>query len=207
MTHVAIYHMNVIIESVVICVIIMNEYVVIFICDGALPVETRQAGGVPGPLPRRSPPQTTMKGGHPTPAQEARHQGRWVKKKRYRFRRSMEDMSSESQSKAKSLKILQWNAEGIFRKKTQLAQRLKMEDIDIACIQETHLNVGSRFSIRGYETHRMDREDQHKGGILILTKNNIIAKEFKIDTDKNSEIHGITFKVNEKNSKSVSVSQ
>ena len=99
--------------------------------DGALPVETRQAGGVPGPLPRRSPPKTTMKGGHPTPT---RHHGRWVKKKRYRFRRSMGDMSRDSQPTEKSLKILQWNAEGIFRKKTQLAQRLKMEDIDIACI-------------------------------------------------------------------------
>ena len=30
--------------------------------DGALPVETRQAGSVPGPLPRRGPPSTTVCG-------------------------------------------------------------------------------------------------------------------------------------------------
>ena len=36
------------------------------------------------------------------------------------------------------LKIMQWNAE-VIRKKTELEHILKKENIDICCIQETHL--------------------------------------------------------------------
>ena len=37
------------------------------------------------------------------------------------------------------LKIMQWNAEGVIRKKTELEHILKKESIDICCIEETHL--------------------------------------------------------------------
>ena len=59
----------------------------------------------------------------------------------------------------KHLKILQWNAEGILNKKMSLNERLKKEDIDIACIQETHLKDALRLNIRGYEVIRTDRKD------------------------------------------------
>ena len=38
--------------------------------DGALPVESRRAGGVPGPVPQRGPPQAA--GGHHVPMRGAR---------------------------------------------------------------------------------------------------------------------------------------
>ena len=60
----------------------------------------------------------------------------------------------------------------------------------MACIQETHLNPNHIFSIRGYQTFRMDREGRHKGGVLILVKNDITSKDFKINTGQRSEIHG-----------------
>ena len=40
----------------------------------------------------------------------------------------------------------------------------------MCCIQETHLNSNHRFSIRGYETFRRDRESGPKGRLLILVK-------------------------------------
>ena len=36
----------------------------------------------------------------------------------------------------------------------------------------------------------MDREGRQKGGVLILVKNDIPAKDLKIDTGQQSEIHG-----------------
>ena len=89
---------------------------------------------------------------------------------------------------------MQWNAEGIFPKKMPLAQRLKSENIDIACIQETHLTEDRRFTIRGHETHSMPRKHRTKGGVMILTRNDITAEEFQVNTNEQSEIHGIKLK-------------
>ena len=47
-------------------------------------------------------------------------------------------------------KIMQWNADGVIRKKTELEHILKKENIDICCIQETHLQKDKRFRVRGY---------------------------------------------------------
>ena len=89
------------------------------------------------------------------------------------------------------LNILQWNAEGVMNKKRDLAERMEKEKIDIACVQETHLNVSHRFQVRGYQTFRVDREGRHKGGVLILVRNSIPAQEFKIDTNQQAEIQGM----------------
>ena len=81
--------------------------------------------------------------------------------------------------------ILQWNAEGLQHKKCALAKLLEGEKIDIACIQETHLNENIRCSIRGYQTFRKDRKG-HKGGVIIFIRNDIAANE--IATDESLEI-------------------
>ena len=65
----------------------------------------------------------------------------------------------------------------------------------MACIQETHLNSNHRFTIRGYQTFRMNREGRHKGGVLILVKNSIAATELKLDTNKEAEIHRVKITV------------
>ena len=65
------------------------------------------------------------------------------------------------------LKIMQWNAEGVIRKKTEIEHILKKENIDICCIQETHLQKDKRFRVRGYQCFRTDREgDKRKGGVF-----------------------------------------
>ena len=52
------------------------------------------------------------------------------------------------------LRILQWNAEGVRHKKTELHNFLKTNCINICCTQESHLNSSHGFSARGYETYR-----------------------------------------------------
>jgi ribonuclease HI len=179
--------------------------------DGALPVETRRAGRVPGPLPRYGPrdhegppqvtrvhlrPQVHLGGQAPVPVQ-----ARIRRRQRGRYPGN----SGQHEERPRPLNILQWNAEGIMNKKGLLRNRLIEEDIDIACIQETHLNPNNMFSIRGYQpAFRVDREGRHNRGILILVKNNIPAREVKVDTadppgsdNRQAEIHGVVVTVGE----------
>ena len=169
--------------------------------SGALPVETRQAGGVPGPQPRRGPTHTTMQGGHPCPT-KARNRGPRVK-----HRSTGTQEMKEVEKSPQLINILQWNAEGIFGKKDPLKARLDNDKIAIACIQETHLNEDKRFGIRGYQTFRMDRKG-HKGGVIILVKNDIPAKEIQVKTERpegsdnvQAEIHGVNITLNQTNIK------
>ena len=68
--------------------------------------------------------------------------------------------------------------------------------IDIACVQETHLSEKNRFTIRGYQSIRMDRAVGPKGGVTILVKNDLQAVEITKDTGGNAEIHGIRLALN-----------
>ena len=86
----------------------------------------------------------------------------------------------------------------MMKKKLGLAERLHKENIDIACLQETHLNVNHRFLVRGYETFRLDREDRHKGGVLILVRTTIIAQELRVNTNQLAEIIGIDIKLHDR---------
>ena len=136
----------------------------------ALPVRSRQAGRVPGLMPRGGPTHAT--GGHPAPQCGARPR----KRRAYATGQRLPN----SDNNTRPLNILQWNAEGVYQKKISLTERLHGDKIDVACIQETHLNPNHRFSIRGYQTFRMDSEGRHKGGVLILVKNDIPAKDLKL---------------------------
>ena len=140
---------------------------------GANPVKSHQAVIVPGPLPRGGPPMTT--GGHlPLCC--------GVKAQRSRLR--------AIDQTPRTLNILQWNAEGVYNKKASLTQRLHKDRIDVACIQETHLNANHKFSVRGYQATRFDREG-HKGGVLILTRNTIPCSEVSVISDNQTEIIGV----------------
>ena len=120
---------------------------------GANLMESRQAEIVPGPTPQRGPPNTT--GGHLPLCCGVKAQGNRV--------RTIDQTP-------RTLNILQWNAKGVQNKKVSLTNRLPQDKIDVACIQEIHLNAHHRFSIRGYQVMRYDREG-HKGGVLILIRN------------------------------------
>ena len=70
---------------------------------------------------------------------------------------------------------MHWNAESVQNKKTELEHFLKDQDISICCIQETHLQNGKLFKVRGYQCFRSDRTGKSKGGVLTLVRNNINA--------------------------------
>ena len=55
-----------------------------------------------------------------------------------------------------------------MRKKTELEHRMNKDNIDICCIQETHLQKDKTFKVRGYQ-------DKGKGGIITLIISNINA--------------------------------
>ena len=94
------------------------------------------------------------------------------------------------------LKIMQWNAEGLTPKKEALANFLFENNIDICCVQETHLQKGKSFKIRGYQCIRNDRDGRRKGGILTLVRNNIPATELQRGTGEAEFLH---LKVSTKN--------
>ena len=135
---------------------------------GADPVDCHQAGAAPGPKPRRDPPHATE--------DSSAHRNTRVK---------------QSNATGNPLIVTQWNAEGLQRKKEALQAFIKTTKADIICIQETHLNENMRFSIRGFESFRMDRKG-HKGGILTLIRNTIPS----IETSRNSnEAEHLTVKL------------
>ena len=85
------------------------------------------------------------------------------------------------------LKIMQWNAEGLVKKKTELEHLLKRESIDICCIQETHLKKDKSFKMRGYQCIRTDRGgERKKGGVLTLVKSHINAYLIPSDSSTDS---------------------
>ena len=76
----------------------------------------------------------------------------------------------------KSLRILQWNADGITTKVNELGLRLKKDGYDVCLVQETKLKPNMKTpSIEGYTSIRQDRRNQNGGGGLIsYIKNTII---------------------------------
>ena len=88
---------------------------------------------------------------------------------------------------ATALRTVQWNAEGVQKKKQVLQVFLKENKIDIACIQETHLNQNIKFFVRGYDIFRRDRTTGHKGGVLTLVKHGIPAVQTAESADGDLE--------------------
>ena len=87
---------------------------------------------------------------------------------------------------------MQCNAEGLMRKKTELEHTMNKTNIDICCIQETHLQKDKTFQVRGYQCFRNDRGgDRRKGGIITLIKLNINTY-MSCSSNDGAEQHTIT---------------
>ena len=70
---------------------------------------------------------------------------------------------------------MHWNARGVRTKKQELMEFMRLHEIDVSAIQETHLQEKERFWVRGYETFRQDRVNRKKGGILTLVNTTLTA--------------------------------
>ena len=104
-----------------------------------------------------------------------------------------EHVASKGQSRAigYNLNICNWNAEGVRTKKLEPQTFFLKHNMDVCCIQETHLSPNHRFSVRGFYTFRRDRKHGPKGGLLILMKNIYPAAEIHRSGEENTEIIGI----------------
>ena len=82
-----------------------------------------------------------------------------------------------------NLRILQWNANGICPRRTELLHFLSHNQYDLIFIQESHLSSDSTFRIPGYKTLQKNRFMTRRGttnstgnlggGVLILVKNGL----------------------------------
>ena len=186
---------------------------------GATPLEIHRGGRVPGPQPQGGP--TNVTGGHLTlpcltrkkgtranatgqqsTAKDPRKQGATKDPRRQGGttdprRQGGTTDQRRKESKVRRLNILQWNAEGVYQKKTSLEEKLRHEDIDILCLQETHLKENQRFNIRGYQPFRHDRQGRTKGGAALLVRNTIPAKPFTVSTNDQAEIQGVNIVIND----------
>ena len=62
-----------------------------------------------------------------------------------------------------SLRVLQWNAEGLRARRTQLLHFLSSHSVDLICIQEPNHNSSSSFRIPGFSALRSDRTHSRSG--------------------------------------------
>jgi exonuclease III len=62
------------------------------------------------------------------------------------------------------LKIIAFNANGIWRQHYELSKQLQDLNIDVALFSETHLKPHERFYIPNYHLYRTDRHPERKGG-------------------------------------------
>ena len=115
------------------------------------------SGGPPGASPQRGPPSATRS--HLTSSFPARKRGT-------RVRATDRDVTQIPRSS----NILQWNAEDAYNKNIALAERLQQKNIDVACLQESHLKGNQRFTMRGSQMFRHDGKGRAKGGIATLVK-------------------------------------
>ena len=84
---------------------------------------------------------------------------------------SIEDVSSGMKILEKqSLRIMQWNSNGLKSKSDELALRLVKLEIDVALVQETMLSKRDKEApkIVGYKSIREDRKVEIRGGGLIV---------------------------------------
>lgn len=73
-----------------------------------------------------------------------------------------------------SLRIMEWNANGLLRHRDELQVILNIEKIDICLISETHFTSESFFQIENFKVyHTMHPSNTARGGSAILIRNNI----------------------------------
>ncbi|KAL1447787.1 hypothetical protein WDU94_010908 [Cyamophila willieti] len=84
-------------------------------------------------------------------------------------------MDSSSTNAPLSIKVLNWNANGIKLQRSVFIDFLTRHNIDIACVNETHLTPSDSFRIPGFKIQRRDRLPvSAHGGVAIFVKSNLV---------------------------------
>ncbi len=108
----------------------------------------------------------------------------------------VETMATDRMRRPKnSLRILQWNADGISTKAAELSVRLKEDKYDIVLIQESKLRAHQRTPrMEGYSSIRQDRPANNGGGgLLSYIKDSLIFEHMQESSQNGTEAS--TFRV------------
>ena len=90
----------------------------------------------------------------------------------------------------KTFNILQWNANGIGNKQTELSIFLEAHDIKVAAIQESKLTAQSRSpNIQNYTLVRQDRRQGPGGGLLFFIHNTVSFTRKPMSTTSKNDPH------------------
>lgn len=93
-----------------------------------------------------------------------------------------------------TLTILNWNAKGLQRQRNIFNYFLHHNNIDIACVSETHLVENEKFKVTNYKIFRFDRIcvcDHASGGAAIVIKKSIKHEPVIIPKMLSLEIVGV----------------
>ena len=98
------------------------------------------------------------------------------------------------------LKIMQFNADGLSTKTTELEHRLKAENVDVCAIQETKLTPDKRSpSIKGYvPAGRNDRRAMKFGGVIFYVKDSLVFERVQESSKEGTESATIRVKMSRK---------
>ena len=89
------------------------------------------------------------------------------------------------------INLLHWNCNGIRARSNEI--QLVLDNIDIACIQETRLTESAHFRLQGYNVLRKEREnDSNGGGIMTLFNTDLTYEAFDTPTLPDFELLGAT---------------
>ena len=114
-----------------------------------------------------------------------------------------------------SLRVLQWNAEGLRARSTELLHFLSSHPVDLICIQESNLNSSSSFRISGFSALRFDRTHSRSGilfrdathasgGVVIFVRQGISFSKLSTSSlsslDPYSDYVGINISLNKSSS-------
>ena len=90
----------------------------------------------------------------------------------------------------KSFNILQWNANGIGNKQTELSIFLEAHNVKVAAIQESKLTAKSRSpNIQNYTLVRHDRRQGPGGGLLVFIHNSVSFTRKSLSTTSKNDPH------------------
>ena len=90
----------------------------------------------------------------------------------------------------KSFNILQWNANGIGNKQTELSIFLEAHTVKVVAIQESKLTAKSRsINIQNYTLVRQDRRQGPGGGLLCCIHNSVSFTRRPLSTTSKNDHH------------------
>lgn len=90
----------------------------------------------------------------------------------------------------RELRLLYWNANGLYIQHLTFKQFLHDHQIDIGLLNETHLKQYHKLKIRNYDIFRIDRLGL-KGGTGILIKTHLPYEPFNLPNFQTIEACGI----------------